>query len=98
VARPEAAFASHQHGVRTLLSEDPNAKPLRDVLRKQHGSSAVLAIGPEGGWTESEVDAARASHFAEASLGKLILRTETAVVAALANINFALAEPQDETP
>jgi 16S rRNA (uracil1498-N3)-methyltransferase len=92
VAKPEAAFASYGEGVRVFFSEDPSAKPLRDVLRKAHADCAVLAIGPEGGWTEGEVDAARAAHFAEASLGNLILRTETAVIAALANINFALVE------
>jgi 16S rRNA (uracil1498-N3)-methyltransferase len=49
-----------------------------------------VAIGPEGGWTETEFAAAAASGFAEASLGENILRTETAVCAALAAIGFAL--------
>jgi 16S rRNA (uracil1498-N3)-methyltransferase len=49
-----------------------------------------MAIGPEGGWTGSEIAAARAASFAEASLGGLILRTETAVVAALSVVQFAL--------
>jgi len=51
-----------------------------------------LAVGPEGGWTDAELTAAQAAGFREASLGKLILRTETAVVAALASINYALGE------
>jgi len=41
---------------------------------------------------DAEFAAAQASGFREASLGKLILRTETAVVAALASINYALGE------
>jgi 16S rRNA (uracil1498-N3)-methyltransferase len=49
----------------------------------------VLAIGPEGGWTEEEFETALAAEFQEASLGKLILRTETAVIAALATLNYA---------
>ena len=56
------------------------------------GFSAVLAIGPEGGWTDEEILEAREAGFAEASLGVNILRTETAVVAALATLNFALGE------
>jgi 16S rRNA (uracil1498-N3)-methyltransferase len=92
LAAPETAFHAHREGVRILLSEDPHAKPLRDVLRKRHADSAILAIGPEGGWTEAELEAAHSAHFTSASLGRLILRTETAVIAALANINFALAE------
>ena len=55
-------------------------------------TTAVLAIGPEGGWTDIELQAAKDSQFREASLGKLILRTETAVIAALAALNYALGE------
>ena len=54
--------------------------------------TAVLAIGPEGGWTDAELEVARKNHFPEASLGPLILRTETAVAAALASLNYALGE------
>jgi len=92
VAKPHAAFAEFSDGVRIFLSEATDAKPLREVLRNQRAESAVLAIGPEGGWTEGEVSAARAAHFQDASFGKLILRTETAVVASLAVLNFALSE------
>jgi 16S rRNA (uracil1498-N3)-methyltransferase len=47
-----------------------------------------LAIGPEGGWTEEEFAAAAGSRFEEASLGVNILRTETAVMAAIASLNL----------
>jgi 16S rRNA (uracil1498-N3)-methyltransferase len=92
LAGPEAAFAAFNHGVRIFLSEAPDAKPLREVLRNQQANSAVLAIGPEGGWTDAELVAARAAQFQDASLGKLILRAETAVVASLAALNFALSD------
>jgi 16S rRNA (uracil1498-N3)-methyltransferase len=49
-----------------------------------------LAIGPEGGWTDEEFSAAAAAGFREAAVGNLILRTETAVIAALAGLNYAL--------
>jgi 16S rRNA (uracil1498-N3)-methyltransferase len=52
----------------------------------------VLAIGPEGGWTEAEISAATAAGFSEISLGAAILRTETAVCAALAAVQYALGE------
>jgi 16S rRNA (uracil1498-N3)-methyltransferase len=52
----------------------------------------ALAIGPEGGWTDEELAAAREAGFVEASLGANILRTETAVVAALAALNYALSQ------
>jgi 16S rRNA (uracil1498-N3)-methyltransferase len=91
VAKPATAFAEARDGVRVMLSESAEALPLKSVLAGKHSTSAVLAIGPEGGWTNSEFLAAREAGFQEASLGRLILRTETAVVAALAAINFALA-------
>jgi len=92
VAKPEAAFTTYKEGLRVFLSEAPDARPLRDVLHNQQAKTAVLAIGPEGGWTDPEVAAARAAQFQDASLGKLILRTETAVVASLATLNFALSD------
>jgi 16S rRNA (uracil1498-N3)-methyltransferase len=49
----------------------------------------AIAIGPEGGWTEAEFTAAAASGFVEAALGANILRTETAVCAALAAVQYA---------
>jgi 16S rRNA (uracil1498-N3)-methyltransferase len=87
---PDDAFLDRNDGLRLLLSERPDAPPLRDLLVGKKEKSATLAIGPEGGWTDRELEAAGLSRFAEVSLGKLILRTETAVVAALASLNFAL--------
>lgn len=92
LAKPEAAFDGYNQGLRILLSEAPDAKPLREVLGNQQAKSAVLSIGPEGGWTDAELAAARAAQFLDASLGKLILRTETAVIASLAALNFALSD------
>lgn len=77
---------------RLLLSERAGAPSLKRVLNGRVAEECVLAIGPEGGWTDEEFAAAHAAGFVEASLGPNILRTETAVVAALAAIDFALAE------
>jgi len=90
--RPADAFAQSDAELKILLAERREARPLRDVLTPGPGEvrSAVLAIGPEGGWTDDEIAAARSSGFAEASLGENILRTETAVIAALAIFRFAL--------
>jgi 16S rRNA (uracil1498-N3)-methyltransferase len=62
------------------------------ALKHHAASEAVLAIGPEGGWTDEERDAAVKAGFQEASLGQLILRTETAVIAALAVLSYALGD------
>jgi 16S rRNA (uracil1498-N3)-methyltransferase len=87
---PEKAFAAVKDCLRLMLSERATASRLRKVLEGQRATKAVLAIGPEGGWTDSEFVAAHASGFLEASLGRWILRTETAVIATLASLNYAL--------
>ena len=51
-----------------------------------HPSSLLLAIGPEGGWTDEEVVLLEAHGFTRYSLGTRILRTDTATVALLAQL------------
>jgi 16S rRNA (uracil1498-N3)-methyltransferase len=46
-------------------------------------------LGPEGGWTDGERQSAAAAGWLPASLGPLILRAETAAVAALAVVGSA---------
>lgn len=92
LAKPQSAFAGVKDGLRVMLSERAAAPPLRKVLQGQRAALATLAIGPEGGWTDAEFSAAKSCGFQEASLGRLILRTETAVVSSLASLNFALGD------
>ena len=61
----------------------PGAKPIETVIR--HGP-LVLAIGPEGGWIERELDTFVARGFTPCSLGAPILRVESAVSAALGQL------------
>jgi 16S rRNA (uracil1498-N3)-methyltransferase len=94
---PAQAFAEKSDGLRIILSERREARPLCEVLRPakanaEPASSVALAIGPEGGWTDEEFAAARLAGFAEASLGENILRTETAVLASVAILQFALGQ------
>ena len=92
LARPELAFSAQKGHLQVMLSERPDAPPMRKVLEGARATKAALAIGPEGGWTEGEFEIARAVGFQEVSLGRLILRTETAVAAALASLNYALGK------
>lgn len=50
------------------------------------GERAVVALGPEGGWTDDEVALLAAHGFAGLSLGPRILRTDTAAIAVLARL------------
>lgn len=91
LAKPGQAFAAHTDAFSLVLSERSEAPPIRKVLEGAIAAKAVLAIGPEGGWTDDELAAARAAGFREASLGQFILRTETAVLSALSVLNYALS-------
>ncbi len=90
LAKPASAFASQKDGLRVMFSERPTALPLRRIVTAHRATKAVMATGPEGGWTDEEFAVAQSFGFLEASLGHLILRTETAVTAALASLNYAL--------
>lgn len=94
-AKPGDAFHTSTPQIKVLLSERPSAHPLRELLQppapeRLDGTSVrvAVAIGPEGGWTDAEFASATAARFAEASLGANILRTETAVCAALSAMQY----------
>jgi 16S rRNA (uracil1498-N3)-methyltransferase len=70
-------------GTRVVFSEVEDETTLAEAIPKQL-DALTLAFGPEGGWNEDELAAFKAAGWASASLGPTILRTETAVIAAVA--------------
>ncbi len=58
----------------------------------QRGQSVAIFIGPEGGLEKQEVESAMASGVQPVSLGKRILRTETAGLCILSVLMFQLEE------
>jgi 16S rRNA (uracil1498-N3)-methyltransferase len=74
---------------RIVLSESEKAATLNDAVASAEGSVA-LAIGPEGGWSEREIESFRGAGWTSASLGNNILRAETAAIAATAVVMAAL--------
>jgi len=80
-------------GARLLLS--PRATGSLPELAQAHrdawrAEGVTLLIGPEGGLSPDEEDAARRAGFIGVSLGPRILRTETAGLACLATLNAIL--------
>jgi 16S rRNA (uracil1498-N3)-methyltransferase len=71
---------------RLLLS--PRAtQSLPEWARHQPPQALTLLVGPEGGYTEQEEDAAIARGAVALSMGPRVLRTETAAMAAVAALN-----------
>jgi len=71
--------------LRVVLSEAEQETSLKDVVAaNQNASEVLLAIGPEGGWTEDELELLHKAGWISVSLGSTILRAETAAIAAVA--------------
>lgn len=62
--------------------------PVKEVLRKAKARSIGFFIGPEGGFEPSEVERAKDIGAVPVSLGRRILRTETAGIAVLTSIMY----------
>jgi len=71
--------------------EEEDKTSLKQTLAANRSARAILLlIGPEGGFSKVEVESAIKAGFVSVSLGKRILRTETAGFAALAAITYEL--------
>ncbi len=68
------------------LAAHPEAEPLTSQINLPVAGRVLLAIGPEGGWTEYEMGKFEEQEFTAFSFGKRILKVDTAVVALLAQI------------
>lgn len=74
----------------TLLLAEPSAEKtlakLSQDLLLEKKTKVLIAIGPEGGWVDFELEQFKKSGFTPFSMGQRILRVETAVCAVLAQI------------
>ncbi len=82
-----AALAAERPGARRIaLDNYESPASLGETLATGRHSAFVLALGSERGWTAAERGQLRAAQFDFAHLGPRVLRTETAVTAALAQV------------
>jgi 16S rRNA (uracil1498-N3)-methyltransferase len=77
--------------LRLLLSEQEKRLILRPALESAAEREIVCAVGPEGGWTEEEVQLFNGQGWTAVSLGPRILRAETAAISAAAIVSAYLA-------
>jgi 16S rRNA (uracil1498-N3)-methyltransferase len=70
------------------LLADPGGRPLAEAAQPIRGP-VCCAVGPEGGFTEAERQAALAAGWKAVSLGRRILRVETAAIALAAYVSLA---------
>ena len=81
-----------KHHQSVIFFYECGGEPLSTVigrLLERQATDVAIVIGPEGGFDPAEAEALQASGAFTATLGRRILRTETAPIAALAAIMYA---------
>lgn len=87
------AAATSDHELRLLLFEGENRQGLKGLVsNRANPASAIVAIGPEGGFDALEVEQFTGRDFLSVFLGKNILRTETAAIAIMAILQYVWDE------
>lgn len=76
--------------VRVLIDFQGQELRLSDVRSARPTGLISVLIGPEGGWTDTEIAAARQAGAVTVTLGRNVLRSETAALAALSAVNQLL--------
>ncbi len=89
----EETIRGVEDSVKLVLWEEEKQSSLKQVLQnKDQVRNITLLIGPEGGLSGQEVDQAMKQGFIPVSLGKRILRMETAAITAAALVMYELGE------
>ncbi len=89
----EALGCAEGSDLKILLWEKERKNPLKHVLRFQENYGKVaLMVGPEGGFDPGEVRMAQESGFIPVTLGRRILRTETAAIVLLGIVQYELGD------
>ena len=79
-------------GIVRLLAHPDAGATVRSAVRASHRERCLLAVGPEGGWTEFERDLLEAHGFQLVSMQPRTLRSDTACIALLTLVHETLAE------
>ncbi len=90
ISLQEACDQVDGHATSIMPWEEEITTSLRPVLRGIESRHVNIFIGPEGGFDKEEVDYARSQGLVPVSLGRRILRSETAAVAAVAAVLYEM--------
>lgn len=90
ISLQEACDQVDGHATSIMPWEEEITTSLRPVLRSIESRYVNIFIGPEGGFDKEEVDYARSRGVVPVSLGRRILRSETAAVAAVAAVLYEM--------
>lgn len=83
-------FARRQYPICLIPWEGERERGIKTVLKENHTERVAVLVGPEGGFSADEVRYAEEEGFIPVSLGKRILRMETAAVVSAAMVFYEL--------
>ncbi len=86
-------YTTYFRGRKGIIFWEKDGMPLKGISHSvKECASLVIAVGPEGGFTEKEVRLAESVGFLTVSLGNRILRAETAAIATVSLAQFLFGD------
>ena len=84
----ETAAARWPAAAHRIIAHPRAGAPIESAVPPGARSPILIAIGPEGGWIDRELDSFAALDFRAVTLGPAVLRVESAVAAVLAQVQL----------
>ena len=93
ISYQEMLTLGQSHHLKVVFWENAT-EPLENVIRAYPADSRSIwiVLGPEGGFTDQEIDLARSLGFKTASLGSRILRAETAALSTCVLMQYVFGD------
>lgn len=92
VGLEEAIERTRGHSLKLIATLEGDTKPLCEAIHNFSCGQIMILVGPEGDFTAQEVKTALEAGFIPISLGKNVLRVDTAAAAAVAFIRLSLPD------
>lgn len=92
VSFKDAILKPEETALKIIPYENEKDGKLKDILKDNNAKEFAVYIGPEGGFDDSEIEAALKNNVCSVTLGPRILRTETAPLAVISAIMYELGD------
>jgi 16S rRNA (uracil1498-N3)-methyltransferase len=85
----EVVQSDYKNSLKIILWEDEKRIGFREVInRSMHNNDTIVLVGPEGGFSAGEVELAEGCGYQPVTLGRHIMRTETASIYVLSVLHY----------
>lgn len=80
----------------SIIAYEEKGERLKGICHENEGERINIIVGPEGGFSEEEVELAKKANAKVVNLGNRILRTETAAIALTAMVQYEIGDINEE--